>query len=249
MYSYLVCLLTICQVSNSFSLQIDSSTIHNKTIGISQAKLQVDTSRLRRSYNEQSSSESNDNIILPEVLKWKKNVILENNLQFDPLACGPGLHIFNKNKHLRQSSTYSVFRSCRVTNVGWNNGIHYWTMKIFERGAGGNMFIGIVTEQNNMSAATYVGQTEHGYGFSVSDNNRYHSGNYHMLATSSSIVNGDTMGLLLDLGARTMTIFKNGLIMGTIFGELQEKSSTKYYPAVSFYETQQWVSFIDTTRS
>ncbi len=171
------------------------------------------------------------------------------DLRFDPSACGPGLHIFNKNKDLRQNAIYSAFRSCRTNNAGWTDGIHYWSIKIVERGEEGQMFIGIFTEEHDMSAATYIGETEHGYGYKIINNSKYHSGISSTMGTYIQIISGDTIGVLLDLEVQTIIYFKNGFMMGTAFGELSVQNATKYYPAMSFYEKDQWISLIDAVHA
>jgi len=208
-----------------------------------------------------------DSAPLPDILKWKSNLIIENgiffvnflkyfhsmlffsDLRFDPAACGPGLFISENNTHLRQNvPTTGNFGTCRTMNTGWTEGVHYWSIRIIDRGSAGHVMIGIVQPTFNISLLHYPGKTSDSYGFYLINGNKYNNG-IATAFTTDLPQNNDVIGVLLDLEARTLTYFKNGKILGTAFGLLPDQgTNAKYYPAVGFYELGQWVSLIRTIK-
>jgi hypothetical protein len=132
-------------------------------------------------------------------------------------------------------------------NDGWNQGVHYWSMRLMDRGMSGHMMIGIVSSNFNTSSDQFPGYTGDSYGFYVTNGTKYRS------AAPSAFVldkpqNNDVIGVLLDLEARTLTYFKNGQILGTAFGELSLQDNIKYYPAIGLYELGGWVNLIKTIK-
>jgi hypothetical protein len=206
-----------------------------------------------------------DSAPLPDILKWKSNLIIENgilfdmfkcfcsvlsfvDLRFDPSACGPGLFISDNNTHLRQNVASGAHHTCRTMGNGWTQGVHYWSVKIIDRSAEGRIMIGIISSAFNVSLPQYVGQTSDSYGFYPHNGQKYNNG-ANVVFTSDLPKNGDVIGVLLDLEARTLTYFKNGQILGTAFGQIPlQGNDIKYYPAISCYELGNWVSLIKTTK-
>ncbi|CAF1129891.1 unnamed protein product, partial [Didymodactylos carnosus] len=164
-------------------------------------------------------------------------------LKFDPGACGVGLFISDENTHLRTNINTTGWRTCRTLNSGWTEGIHYWSMRIVDRGPNGHIMTGVVNDQFDMGQATYPGENTNGYGLYLHNMNKYNGGGAAFSSDSAS--NGDVIGTLLDLEARTVTYFKNGRILGTAFGMIPQ-GKQKYYPAVGMYELGNWVSVIRT---
>ncbi|CAM4798457.1 unnamed protein product [Rotaria magnacalcarata] len=189
-----------------------------------------------------------DTVRLPDSLKWKSNLILENDLRFDPSCCGANLFISDENIHLKKITNTAEWRTCRAMNAGWSEGIHYWSIRINDRGPEGYLMIGIVTEKFDTSAAIHPGGTTDSYGFYVINGNKYNGGNAAAFI-SDLPKNNDVIGVLLDFDSRTLSYFKNGAILGTAYGLLPVNgSATKYYPAVGFYSLGQWVNFVNTVK-
>ncbi|CAF3310516.1 unnamed protein product [Rotaria socialis] len=189
-----------------------------------------------------------DTVLLADSLKWKSNLILENDLRFDPSCCGVNLFISDENIHLKKITNTAAWRTCRAMNAGWSEGIHYWSIRINDRGPEGYVMIGIVTEKFDTSKAIYPGNTADSYGFYVYNGNKYNGGS-SVAFISDLPKNNDVIGVLLDFDSRTLSYFKNGTILGTAFGLLPVNgSATKYYPAVGFYSLGQWVNFVHTAK-
>jgi hypothetical protein len=133
-------------------------------------------------------------------------------------------------------------------NTGWTEGVHYWSIRIIERGSSAYLVIGIVLPTFNISLIHYPGATNDSYGLCLSNGQKYNN-SVGTAFTSDLPKNNDVIGVLLDLEARTLTYYKNGQILGTAFGLLPDKgTNAKYYPAVGFYELGQWVSLIRTIK-
>ncbi len=208
-----------------------------------------------------------DSAPLPDSLKCKSNLIIENgiffvnflkyfhsmlffsDLRFDSSACGPGLFISENNTHLRQNvPTTGNFGTCRTMNTGWTEGVHYWSIRIIERGSSAYLVIGIVLPTFNISLIHYPGATNDSYGLCLSNGQKYNN-SVGTAFTSDLPKNNDVIGVLLDLEARTLTYYKNGQILGTAFGLLPDKgTNAKYYPAVGLRELGLWVSLIRTIK-
>lgn len=168
--------------------------------------------------------------------------------RFDSSACAPDLFISDNNTHLRKNTETLGHRSCRIGTTGWTKGVHYWSVRIIDRASRGYITIGVILSTFDVSLLKYVGQTTTSYGFYAYNGHKYHN-HVGKAFTSDLPKNGDVIGVLLDLDARTLTYFKNGQILGTAFGQLPvADNNTKYYPAVSFYELGHWVTLIKTTK-
>ncbi|CAF3852566.1 unnamed protein product, partial [Rotaria sp. Silwood1] len=190
-----------------------------------------------------------DTVPLPDPLKSRTRVTLENDLQFDSSCCGPSLYISDENLHLRKTVATDQWRTCRAMNAGWSDGIHYWSVRINDRGAVGYLMIGVVTDAFDVSAISYPGKTVDSFGFHIFNGQKYNGSN-GVAFTSDLPKNGDVIGVLLDLEARTLTYFKNGKIVGTAYGLLPANGTNiKYYPAVACYELGQWINFTRTLKN
>lgn len=149
---------------------------------------------------------------------------------------------------MRQNIPSGSWHTCRISDAGWTEGIHYWSIRIIDRGETGTLLIGIVSSAFNTSLAQYPGQTSDSYGLYLIHGQKYNNA-VPVAFTSDLLQNNDVLGILLDLEARTLTYFKNGQILGTAFGQLPlQGTNTKYYPAVGLYELGQWVSLIRTVK-
>ncbi|CAF1533725.1 unnamed protein product [Rotaria sp. Silwood1] len=155
-----------------------------------------------------------DTVPLPDPSKWKTRVPLENDLQFDSSFCGPSLYTSDENLHLRKTVATNEWRTCRAMNAGWSDSIHYWSVRINDRSAEGYLMIGVVTDAFDVSAVTYPGNTVDSFGFYIFNGHKYNGSN-SVAFTSDLPKNGDVIGVLLDLEARTLTYLKNGKIVGT----------------------------------
>ncbi len=170
-----------------------------------------------------------------------------SDLRFDSSACGPGLFISENNTHLRQNVPTGNFRTCTM-NIGWTKGVHYWSIRIIDRGQKGHAFIGIVPSTFDTSFFQYPGKTSDSYGIYFNNGKTYNNGGGTEF-TSDLPKNNDVIGVLLDLEARTLTYFKNKEILGTAFGRLPHQGgNVRYHPAVGFCELGQWVILITTTK-
>lgn len=203
-----------------------------------------------------------DMVQLPNVLKWKDNVTLENSefvvlpllsylfwpsidLRFDPAACGPGLFITNDNTHLRQNTVVTEGRTCRTMIAGWMHGTHYWSMRVINHGLMARIIIGIVPSYFDISIPHYPGATADSFGLYLVNGNKYNGGQPSGFSTDL-IRSGDIIGVLLDLHAKTLTFFKNGHLLGTAFGHLPVHGLIRFYPAVTFYDMGSWISLVKT---
>lgn len=170
------------------------------------------------------------------------------DLHFDPAACGPGLFISDNNTHLRRNIASDHYNTCRTMHTGWTQGVHYWSIRVIDRGSSCRILTGIVLPTFDISLPQYVGQTSDSYGIYWSNGNKYNRGATAAF-TSDLPRNNDVIGILLDLEARTLTYYKNGQILGTAFGLLPlQGTDDKYYPAVTLVQLGQWVSLIKTTK-
>jgi hypothetical protein len=131
---------------------------------------------------------------------------------------------------------------------GWTQGVHYWSIRVADRGPNGHVIIGIVSSAFDTSVLQYPGQTSDSYGFQLYHGHRHNNAQATAFTTDLP-KKGDVIGVLLDLDAQTLTYFKNGQILGTAFSQiLLQSTNIKYHPAVGFYELGQWVSLIKTTK-
>jgi len=167
------------------------------------------------------------------------------DLRFDPSACSSGLSIFDDNTNLRQKTYLIGNRTCRLMTTGWIHGIHYWSMRIISRGPFGRVVLGIVPGHFDISMDHYPGITADSFGFYIFNGNKYNNGQFADFSVES-IQNGDVVGVLLDLDAKTLTYYKNGYLLGTAFGHLLTRNNTKFYPTVTFYDFGSWISLIKT---
>ncbi len=170
------------------------------------------------------------------------------DLRFDPSACSSGLLISNNNTHLRLTASTAGHRACRTIGTGWTQGLHYWSVRIIEKSANRYIMIGIVSSDFDMSARQYVGQSSSSYGFYIYNGHRYH--NSKAVGFISDLPkNGDIIGVLLDLDARTLSYYINGIMLGTAFCQIPvPDNNTKYYPAISHCEPGHGVSIVQTTK-
>ncbi|UJR13154.1 hypothetical protein I4U23_000178 [Adineta vaga] len=232
-YGYFVLFLLFVSIALT---TIDGTTTVNE--------LSVEDRMLKK--RDLQTTSDHDSALLPEVLKWKKNVILENELRFDPSVCGSGLYISDENLQLRQVANADRFRSCRLMNAGWSSGIHYWSFRLVDLGAS-SLVLGVVTDEFDISAETYPGSSSNNYGLYTSNGSKYTNGGSFQFAPDNLYQNNDEAGILLDLEARTITFFKNGRMMGTAFSNIAPGSNmTKYYPAVGLYHLGHWINIIKT---
>jgi len=107
--------------------------------------------------------------------------------------------------------------------------------------------LGIVRENFDASQSQFPGSTSDNYGYYLNSGKKYRG----WTDTDFCPIlprNGDVIGILLDLEARTLTYFNNGQILGCAFGQIPAQPNViKYYPAVGFYELGHWVSLINTS--
>jgi hypothetical protein len=107
--------------------------------------------------------------------------------------------------------------------------------------------LGIVRENFDAGKTQYPGITSNGYGYYLHNGQKYHAGAATAFCPTLPR-NGDVIGILLDLEARTLTYFNNGQILGCAFGQIPVQPDViKYYPAVGFFELGHWVSLINTS--
>ncbi|CAF3215452.1 unnamed protein product [Rotaria sp. Silwood2] len=194
----------------------------------------------KKNENIAMNESEGDSVQLPNILKWKVGLIIENDLRFDPASCGSGLFISDENTHLRKIVAIDEWRTYRIMNTEWTEGIHYWSMRINDRGPDGTIMIGIVTKNFDTGSILYPGNTSDSYSFYVHNGNKYNDSNAAAFTTDLP-KNSDVIGVLLDFDARTLTYFKNGQIVGTAYGQLPvHGTDVKYFPAVGFYKLGQW---------
>jgi hypothetical protein len=187
-------------------------------------------------------------VFLFHFLKYFCSVLFFTDLRFNPSACAPGLFISDHNTQLRQNVATTQWRTCRTMGTGWTEGVHYWSIRVADRGPTGYLIIGIVSSAFDTSVLQYSGQTSDSYGFQLYSGHRHNNAKSTVLTTDLP-KNGDVIGVLLDLDAQTLTYFKNGQILGTVFGQIPVRSTDiKYHPAVACYELGSWVSLIRTTK-
>ncbi|CAF4020700.1 unnamed protein product [Rotaria sp. Silwood2] len=108
----------------------------------------------KKNENIAMNESEGDSVQLPNILKWKVGLIIENDLRFDPASCGSGLFISDENTHLRKIVAIDEWRTYRIMNTEWTEGIHYWSMRINDRGPDGTIMIGIVTKNFDTGTIT-----------------------------------------------------------------------------------------------
>ncbi len=128
--------------------------------------------------------------------------------------------------------------------TGWTQGVHYWSIRVADKGPNGHVMVGIVSSAFDTSVLQNIGQKSDSYGFYLYNGHRVNNAQSTVFTTDLP-KNGDVIGVLLDLDAQTLTYFKNGQILGTAFGQIPLQSTNiKYHPAVAFYELGQWISLV-----
>lgn len=114
-------------------------------------------------------------------------------------------------------------------------GRNYWEVRI-DKSSTSYLFIGIAAKQ--ASATTFLGGDEYGWGY-IGDRAIYHRRN-KLRAYGDRFMQGDVIGVTLDMDNGTLSYSKNGLDLGVAFDGL----AGELYPAVSFYNHHQKVTLL-----
>ncbi len=145
---------------------------------------------------------------------------------FNPSDKGPSIALSGGN--LIATCTGSVSQLVKGT-LGKTSGKWYFEVKTTNISTE-NPAIGIATSL--ASTTEYVGGSTISWGFAAASGLIYN--NSSSSAYSSAITDSDWLGIAIDIGAGTITFYKNGVSLGTAFSGL---GAATYLPAFGGYNT------------
>jgi len=142
--------------------------------------------------------------------------------------------------NIGDSGTHRATRA--IASFSGNQGKVYWQARINDLGQEGHIMFGIVTDDFCLNGdMPYPGRTADSFGYYANTGFKYTKGSGHEFSTPSKV--GDIIGTLINLSTKTITFFRNGLIMGTAFNNVPQNKPI--YPCISLYELGNSVSFCD----
>ncbi len=106
------------------------------------------------------------------------------------------------------------------STIGKSSGKWYWEMTVGSVDGAGNPLlsgIGLSTADIN-SSNPYPGSDANGYGYYGANGQKYNNGSG--AAYGATYTTNDVIGFALDMGAGTITFYKNGVSQGTAFTSL-----------------------------
>jgi hypothetical protein len=150
---------------------------------------------------------------------------------FDKANCGPAINISEDrlSASFTSSETWSTVLGTTPFVVGRNS----WQIRL-DKSQTAYLFVGVATKDANLSS--FLGGDENGWGY-IGDRALYHRRN-KIKAYGDKFVQGDTIGVTLDLDSGTLSFSKNDVDLGVAFDNL----AGELYPAVAFYNHGQSVS-------
>lgn len=119
-------------------------------------------------------------------------------------------------------------------------GKNRWEIRI-DKSSTSYMFLGVASKQVNKNC--FLGGDEFGWGY-IGDRALYHN-RAKTRTYGDRFVQGDVVGITLDMDQGTLSYSKNGLDLGVAFDNL----AGELYPAISFYNHHQKVSLLEKSFS
>lgn len=135
-----------------------------------------------------------------------------NYSTLNPLNLNSGLSLANGNLAFSNSgnTNRSTFGTHGMTSGKWYCEVKYSSIYL-------NAIPGVVYDDGELSAVTYIGNRANGYGYE-SSGSKYNNGSGS--SYGASWTTSDTIGIALDLDNLTVTFYKNGTSQGTAFSSL-----------------------------
>ena len=152
---------------------------------------------------------------------------------FDPMKCGPDITIHPSG--LSASYTGDDCWSTVLVTDAFCSGVFRWELKI-TRSSTAYIFVGVASSAADLN--TFLGGCQNGWGF-IGEQALYHNREKTKMY-GEAFVSGDTVGVIVDQNAGTITFTKNGKSLGLAF----ENVYGELYPAVAFYNNGQEVQII-----
>lgn len=141
---------------------------------------------------------------------------------FDPSYSSNNL----SNGNLTATATGPFYSS--LGTIGITSGIRVFEVTLAGSSSDYSFFVGVGNRSMNLNS--FTGSDANGWGYFSLNGNKYNGSGG--VAYGASYVIGNVMGIKLDLGAGTLTLYKNGTSQGTAFTGL----SGTFYPAVTLRE-------------
>lgn len=130
------------------------------------------------------------------------------------------------NGNLTANTTGPFYSS--LGTIGITSGIRVFEVTLAGNSYDYSFFVGVGNRSMNLNS--FTGSDANGWGYFSLNGNKYNGSGG--VAYGASYVIGNVMGIKLDLGAGTLTFYKNGVSQGTAFTGL----SGTFYPAVTLRE-------------
>jgi hypothetical protein len=116
--------------------------------------------------------------------------------------------------------------ACGRATVGKSSGKWYWEIH-WDTSTTNYLMVGVGNSSASVASGSYPGFDANGYGYLCSlDGHKYNNGDQG--AYGATCVQGDTIGVALDMDAGTIVMYKNGVSQGTMFSGL----SGTIYPMI-----------------
>ena len=135
---------------------------------------------------------------------------------------------------LEKTSAEACHRTCYF-NYQITSGTHYFQVKMINPGPNAYIMFGIVKDGFSLNGSTYPGSDANSFGYYFSSGNKYHRAGAAGFAQPTKQA-GSTVGMLVDMDARTITYFADGQLLGTAFGSDSIPAGQTWYPAIALYE-------------
>lgn len=130
------------------------------------------------------------------------------------------------NGNLTANATGPFYSS--LGTIGITSGIRVFEVTLGGTSSDYSFFVGVGNRSMNLNS--FTGSDANGWGYFSLNGNKYNGSGG--VAYGASYVIGNIIGVKLDLGAGTLTLYKNGTSQGTAFSSLLGT----FYPAVTLRE-------------
>ena len=170
------------------------------------------------------------NILYPSDLIYVTGVQF-HQVVWDPTRAAQGIVFQNENRLVTQNVAL-ISHKCVMGTVGFTTGVHYWNLEIIDDAATKYIMIG-VSKNASLTTSTYPGaNNDKGVSYYGANGYRYFA-NTHA-AFGPAFKKGDVVGVLLNMGHKTVTFYLNGQRVGTAIG-IDQLTDDIYYPCVALY--------------
>jgi len=160
---------------------------------------------------------------------------MASGLWVDPLGCG---------RFVEQTNSVASHKVIYLSE-GWSTGRHLVQFKILAGATHKYILIGVAEAGAcSLTTSTYPGHASNG-GVAYYGHNGYRYYSNTNAAYGEPYGAGDTIGILLNLDAGTVSFLKNGRLLGVALGSDSLKRGAKYFPVVALYEMGHRVAICD----